>query len=229
MFQTAKRPFPRWIGPYSPARGNRSGFRFNQGHLGTWVESETGSNFWSVLSSSGSIAIEQLVKSEWGGGRILFLPNGYVIKPLPNGDEVGQRVVIGKFSGSIVLETPDGNTFDLSNPGNLRPGQLWLGPKTIGLECAIQTDGSLMCNWYHPTTSGREDECALLYGPDTALANGFYLARPRNSGGRVRVTAHGHVITNRQEANENWTALYVGRIGSDASTNWQQWIKKERI
>lgn len=229
MFQAERRPFPRWMGPYSPARGKYSGFRFHQGRLGTWVNDDTRSTFWPACDGPGSKTITELVKTEWCGGRVFFLPNGYVVKPLQDDDEIGQRVIIGRFSGSLVLRKPDGSTFDLGDPGNLRPGDRWPGPKTIGLECSIQQDGSLICRWYHPKSWGREGDFAIVHGRDQALAHGFRLARPRDSGGRVRVTANGHVITNRQESNENWTTLYVGQIGSDSTIDWHQWIKKERI
>lgn len=136
-FQPEPQPFPRWMGPFSPARGTRSGFRFHQGRLGTWVSHNAGSTFWPVTDSRGAREIATLVRSKWRGGRVLFLPNGFVVKPLQSDDEVGQRALIGRFRGAIVLERPGQPSFDLSKPGALRPGDPWRGPATTGLECAL--------------------------------------------------------------------------------------------
>src|ERR1700730_17051381 len=103
-FKTESTPFPRWLGPFSPARGTRSGFRFHQGLLGTWVSDDEGMSFWPIVDSQGARDITILVRGEWGGGRVLFLPNGFVVKPLQADDEIGQRALIGRWRGAIVLE-----------------------------------------------------------------------------------------------------------------------------
>jgi hypothetical protein len=197
-FEPERRPYPRWMGPFSPARGTRSGFRFHQGRLGTWVENDCDLSFWPVRDSDAAELLADVVRRQWGGGRVLLLPTGLVVKPLQGDYEVGRRVAIGRFRGSIVLQRPDGDAFDLDKPGHLQPGDPWPGPKTTGLECAIQSDGSLVCRWYHPTSLGYEVITKQLHGPDRRLASAFRGARPGNQGGRVRVTANGHVITNRQ-------------------------------
>jgi hypothetical protein len=225
-FEPEPRPFPQWMGPFSPARGIKSGFRFHEGRLGTWVSTQTGNAFWQTVDCQGARSIASLVRAEWGGGRVLLLANGFVIKPLQD-EEVGRRVLIGRFHGSIVLARPNQSTFDLSRPGNLTPGDVWPGPSTTGLECAIQQNGSLICSWYHPTPLGRDEISEQLHDSDSSLAAGFRRARPGNHGGRIRVTANGHVITNRQDENGDWRTIYVGRIDPTNWANWQRWIERE--
>ncbi len=226
-FAVQRKPFPRWWGPFSPARGKYSGFRFHQRRLGTWVENEHRREFWALVDSPGARLLARTVLDEWGGGRVLLLPNGFVVKPLQRDIEVGRRVLLGRLRGPVVLERPDGGVFDLSNPGQLAPGEPWPGPKTTGLECAIQPDGSLACTWYHPTTMGRKKVRELVSGPDRLLAAGFRRARPRDTGGRVRVTANGHVITNRREWDRTWVSLYVGHVSPAVWIHREQWIGKE--
>jgi hypothetical protein len=228
-FRALARPFPRWAGPFSPARGTRSGFRFHQGRLGTWVENQSGMSFWSVADGHGARAIATLVRDEWGGGRVLFLPNGFVVKPLQKDDEVGRRALIGRFHGALVLERPNEPPFNMSTPGAVQPGKPWHGPTTTGLECAIQSDGSLVCSWYHPTQWGRDEVSEPLRGPDHSLAAGFRAARPGAGGGRVRITGNGHVITNRQELAGTWVCIYVGYVDASSWARWDHWIEKERI
>ena len=227
-FQAERRPFPRWWGPFSPARGTYSGFRFHRGCLGTWVENQSGREFWSFLDSPSSRALARLVMDQWSGGRVLLLPNGSVIKPLQGDHEVGQRVLIGTFRGAVALERPEGGVFDLSAPGRITPGDPWPGPKTTGIECAIQPDGSLACSWYHPTSRGRDEVRDQLHGPDRQLSSGFREARTGESGGRVRVTANGLVITNRREWDDTWVSLYVGRVDPESWPHRQEWIGEAR-
>lgn len=224
-FEPQARPFPRWIGPFSPARGTRSGFRFHQGRLGIWVSGQSGMTFWPVVDSHGTRSLAALVRREWGGGRVLLLPNGFVVKPLQGDEEVGRRVLIGHLRGPVILERTNQPNFDLSRPGKLGPGDPWPGPTTSGLEFAIQPNGSLVCSWYHPTPRGRDEVSEQLHGPDPSLAAGFRRARPGNSGGRVRVTANGHVITNRQDQHGEWVCIYVGWIDPRSWAEWHAWIE----
>lgn len=57
--EVLRKPFDRWMGPYSAARGLRHGLRFHGGDLGVWVNGGSGSNFWTVLSNS---SVERLSK-----------------------------------------------------------------------------------------------------------------------------------------------------------------------
>lgn len=223
-FEPLNPPFPRWMGPFSPARGNHCGFRMRNGQLGVWVEDNTGQTFWTLLKSCQFV---EFVQQHWGGGRILMLPNGFVVKPLQHDYDAGIRALIGRWQGDIVLKKPNGQLFDLANPDGIEPGHPWPGPKMIGLECVIRQNGSLYCNWYHPTEWGQDEESCDLRGPDSVLAAGFHAARLGNGVGRVRITSCGHVITNRQDRNGAWGAYYVGKIEPTSWKNWEQWIGEE--
>ena len=150
----------------------------------------------------------------------------FVVKPLQQDIEVGRRVLIGRFRGAIRLEDEGGRVFDLCRP-DVRPGSLWPGPATTGLECVIQRDGSLECSWYHPSTYGRETQRATLRGPDARLAAAFRSARPHDGAGRVRITAHGHVTTNRQRLGDAWETVYIGHADPTSWDGWEQWIKED--
>jgi len=217
-------PFPRWWGPFSPGRGKYSGFRFHESRLGTWVGNERGREFWPLVASAGADALACLVLNHYGGGRVLLLPNGLVIKPLQRDSEVGQRVLIGRFHGTVVLERPDGSTFDLSAPGGVVQGATWPGPETTGLECAIQSSGSLECEWSHPAAWGETGVREVLHPPDGLLAHGFRIARPGEQSGHVRVTANGHVITNCQDRYGRWVSMYVGAISLVSWPHRGEWI-----
>jgi hypothetical protein len=225
-FEAVGPPFPKWLGPFSPSRGRYSGFRVLGGRLGTYVNDESGFNFWHARESTGVAALAGLVSRHWGGGRILLLANGLIIKPLQSADEVGQRVVAGIFAGPVILVKPDGGLFDMSSPRSLQPGDEWTGPGTTGLECVIKSDGSMSCHWYHPTETGRIQVSSLIHNPDSDLASGFRKSRGGAMGGRVRVTANGLVITNDSVTFGGWTRRYVGRISTD---NWpieDEWIRE---
>ncbi len=223
-FQAEKRPFPRWWGPFSPARGTRSGFRFCRRQLGTYVSDARGNHFWPVVHSQGVQSLADLVLDIWGGGRVLLLSNGLVIKPLQESDEVGVRRLIGRFRGPVILQSPLTGLFDLSDPGCIRPGELWRGPTTTGLECVMRRDGSLRCNWYHPSEFGRDEVDTQIAGPNSKLAEGFCRARPGQDAGRVRITANGHIITNRKICRD-WRTMYVGYIPPDSLPFNRDWIQ----
>lgn len=224
-FTLFQRPFRRWWGPFSPARGKRSGFRVNKGRLGVWVDDGDHRGFWSVQQTPGARALQKEVLEEWGGGRVLLLPNGLVVKPLQGDDERGRRVLVGQISGDVVLEIPGGTQFNMAQPSTLQPGSLWQGPTTTGLECVLQQDGSLSCKWYHPTELGRDKDTHVVNQAHAALAQGFRSARPGDTAGRVRVTAHGHVITNREARGGYWETRYVGHVLPGNWPHLKEWIE----
>lgn len=225
-FEPESAPLPRWMGPYSPARGARCGLRVTQGQLGAWLQTEEFEEFWLVEDGHHARQLRDLVVRRWGGGRLLFLPTGHIVKPLQENDEVGKRVLVGRFRGALVLRSPDGPTLDLAWPG-LTPGTPWPGPKTLGLEAVIAQDGALDCRWYHPSPWGRDQVEARLRERDATLADGFRRCRPSEPAGRVRITANGHVTTNRHERDGSWTCLYVGWIDPRTWPSWDHWIKQE--
>ena len=222
-FQPEQWPFPQWLGPYSPSRGTQnSGFRFHYQRLGTWVTGEDENEFWQIQDSPELRVLSQIVINNWGGGRVLFLPNGFVIKPLQESD-TGKRVLIGRFKGQVVLERPDGSIFNMSALGSISPGDPWPGPRTTGLECIILPNGALDCAWDQTTLYGSIQNRKQLFGPNYQLADGFRIARRGESQGRVRLTSNGHVITNRKIAGD-WLTNYVGKISTDAWPHEQNWI-----
>ena len=83
-FTPYSQPFPEWHGPYSPARGDDWGFRVRGGLLMTVVATEDGQEEWVVRQAEGAELLQQIVRSHWGGGRVLLLPNGLVVKPNPD-------------------------------------------------------------------------------------------------------------------------------------------------
>ena len=217
-------PFPYWTGPYSPARGNKSGFRVKSGKLGTWVNSDVGRSFCTIQESAGVSQLSNLVPSHWQGGRILLTPAGYVVKPLPNEGEIGLRVVIGRFEGEFWLVC-NGQQIDLSSSLSLSAGSPWPGPSTIGLECVIKSDGSLVTQWNHPSEYGQEIMSETISGPNKELLAGLKKARPNDNGARVRVTIGGHVISNKRER-DGWAAFYVGRVCWAQFQNWGKWVQR---
>ena len=225
-FQPADTPFPRWMGPYSPARGNHCGFRMNAGRLGVYVNNADGREFWTIQPSPGLALLERTIRQHFTGGRVLLLPDGSVVKPLQTDEERGRRVFLGEFFGDIVLQTPAGELISMENPGALIPGARWPGPSTTGLECVIDSGGNVRCDWRHPAEYGDDTERHVMIAGDSALLKGFRAARPGDSAGRVRVTARGHVITNRQ-VNGEWICLYVGRIDTASWPYLDTWIDWE--
>jgi hypothetical protein len=223
-FEPAPAPFRRWWGPFSPARGTFRGFRFHDGRLGTWVEDDDSRAFWPVKHSTGLAKLEKLVLTSFKGGRVLLLPNGCVVKPLQSDAERGKRAYLGEYAGDVVLEMPDGAPFSLDRPGRIKPGDRWPGPTSTGLECKITGTGSLECTWYHPAIHGRDDVTHPMIGSNPALAHGFRLARPGEQSGRVRVTAKGHVITNRK-VRGTWVCFYVGHIDIKKWPHLNEWIE----
>jgi hypothetical protein len=218
-FTPAPQPFPRWWGPYTPATGNHSGFRFHRGTLGTWV----GDAFWTVRRSRGVELLERVVRQRWGGGRVLLLPNGLVVKPLQEQDQRGIREYIGLIKGDVILVTPDGDEFTLRNPVGLRPGGAWQGPRSTGLSCVLQANGSLKCEWHHPDGDGSINQTLQLTSPNAAFAKTFRALRGTPAGA-VRVTANGAVITSWQDRGQ-WKCHYIGHINFAEWPHLEEWIE----
>lgn len=213
-------PFPAWLGPYSPARGNRSGFRVHGGKLGAWVTEDGVSSFWTIERSPGVRALEQLVVRHFRGGRVLLLPNGLVVKPLNRDEERGRRVLIGRYAGCVIIESTD-EYVDLSDE-DYEAGSIWPGPSSIGLECSLSDDGSLRTRWWRETAFGEKSAQCVVHGTDRRLAASFRQVRGESSG-RVRVTAHGLVLTNVEEYGE-WSPYVVGRIDPASWPHEHAWV-----
>lgn len=215
-FSATQNPFPRWVGPYSVARGTKSGFRFRKGRLGTWVEESPGRReFWEAEPSAAVKAIERLVREHWHHGRVLLLPDGHVAKPDP--DRAGDciRYLIGRIHGSVAVVKPDGTRFDLSRVQHLRPGAPWPGPHTTGIEVKIDSTGQLNCEWELAAALGRLVQSHPMWGRDPALATGLRAARPGLSSARVRVQIGGAVVTMQEDDEKHdkrWRPRFVGHI-----------------
>jgi len=222
-FRALSHPFPRWFGPYSPACGTTSGLRIQLGVLGTYVTTPTGQQRWVAHQCAGVQQLQTLVVSRWGGGRVLLMPNGWVIKPDPTGN--GIRWAIGRFSGPLILQRGDGTFFNMASPGALTPGMHWLGPDTTGLECTLDNTGAIQARSTIPTAFGEIITEIPLVPRDAQLARGLALARPGCGRARVRVTENGHVITKRDEAASGWTSVYVGFIDPSRWPHDEEWVE----
>jgi hypothetical protein len=208
--EVARKPFTRWWGPYSPRRG-RMGLSLRGGEITVREPASdgTGDAEWILMGGSSVDRFIRAVSAEFGGGRLLFLPSGHIVKPCNTEDETCIRMLVGTYRGSLCFEGPDGDEFDLADPCCGGSGEEWTGPNTIGLECVLKEDGCLQCEWKHP--EGLYSN-ACIFGPSPALASGFRKARPGDVSGRVHVTAHGHVYTKWQAGYGRWRCSYVGTV-----------------
>lgn len=218
---------PRWYGPYSPARGRTCGFRVSKGEIGVEVDRGDRSERWLFEQTPGVLALANLVRRTWGGGRLLFLCGGFVVKPENDADLIGVRWLVGRFRGLPRLITPDRKAFRWASDSARVPGAGYVGPRTTGLECHIQPDASLKTAWTHPTASGSLGFDELLSGPDKRLGAGFASGRPGEVTGRVRVQLDGSVITNRNMG-DGWEGRYVGLLNAER-VGAQFWALHERI
>lgn len=221
-FEPLTPPFKAWLGPFSPARGTSTGFRVHRGELGVWHREDDTSEFWTVVQSPGVRSLQQLVTSNFHGGRILLLPNGHVIKPL-NDDWMarGHRVLIGHWSGAITIKSGHGS-LDFLDPRH-EAGAQWPGPSSIGLECVMGADGSIHSDWWRQTDFGAERTSCQISAPNPTLASAFRKVRLVDSSGRVHVAPHGLVLTNVQRRGV-WTPYLVGWIDPDEWPHRDEWI-----
>lgn len=216
LFEAKRPPFQDWLGAFSPSRGRTSGFRIRGMQVGAWMQREDDLEFWSIKSSQGTQALVDLITKHWSGGRVLLLASGHVIKPLQQDNEVGKRVLVGKISGRILLIGPNGEHFNMADPEGVTPGSRWAGPSITGLECFMDSTGSITCEWtlpaddHNPTL--RQRVRRQLRGADRKLAAGFRKSRPGESNGRVRLTVHGHLTTKKQIGTGEWETRYVGFV-----------------
>jgi hypothetical protein len=224
QFQELPSPYPKWLGPYSPSRGRKAGFRVRGRRLGVWVGNECGASFWEASPSEGVQRLSSMVTETWGGGRVLLLASGVVVKPLPTESDIGRRVVVGYYSGAVRLQRADGGTFDFSEPGQLKAGDPWPGPSSTGLECILDVDGTLSCEWRHLSSYGWDIERRELRRCDPVLAHAFRAARPFDRAGRVRLTENGCVITKARDRNGDWECRFVAKIDPPALSEWRDWI-----
>lgn len=227
VFRPRSGPFPEWSGPFTPSTGKRKGYRVLYHGFGAYVSNRYGSEFARVLECPGLEPLMHLVRRQWGGGRLLILPNGMVVKPHQDReDDRVNRSLLGSISGSIVLGLWNGSRLDLARLDHLTAGDRWPGPDGGHLSCKINPSGALRCTWYHPTTVGRDYVEHELRGADRALAEAFREARDGATAGRVQVCYGGYVITRGSSWAGTSECRYVGRIDPDDMGDWETWIKE---
>lgn len=173
------------------------------------------------------MSLEQLVRQHWGSGRVLLLPDGYVVKPDPDPSKPCTRYLIGRLQGWLVIEKPDGTRCDLSQPKPLHPGEPWPGPPTTGIECKIDLRGGLVSEWDLEAPGGRLVQTHRMWEPDPVLAAGLRAARPGMPNARVRVEIGGAVVTMREaeeKGDSQWAPCFIGRIDVEQWPFEADWV-----
>ena len=217
-------PFPMWLGPYSPRRGTYSGWRVNGGRLVATVYSRGRQENWQAVEDDGIKALCRHVSWHFGGGRVLILPSGHVVKP----DQEGwrQRYVIGSLCGIPRLHNASGGVFDMSGPKGISPGQMWPGPASTGIECVIRTKGQMTSNRVFDLGNGEEEEALQVVSSACHIWRAFREVRHAN-GGRVRVTCLGVILTNHNHGSRHrpdWSTHYLGTIDLDDWRHHNEWV-----
>lgn len=211
--------FKYWTGPYTARRGTCTGYTIRNGLLGAWRRDGDESSLWIAEQTNGVVRLQNQVLQHWGGGGVLIFPGGWVIKPLP--DQVGTQYLLGRLVECLSFDTGYGETFDMAGDV-VRPGEIWSGPYA-GLECVMDSSGAM-------TSHRVEDDIKLrfeVYPTDAVLAQGFRRARPWHSGGRVRVTEGGLVLTMRKHDDGEWRCHYVGRADLNRWIFRQAWLGQD--
>jgi hypothetical protein len=205
-FEFEPLPFSEWRGPYKPGRGTMTGLRVRWESIGAWFNG----TWWPLVPTTGTRKLVQLVQSRWGGGRILLLPWGDVVKA-PQGTPPSH---IGRWRGSVAFMTPYGH-FDIKERAiRLSPGDLWEAPHHIGLECIITERGGIFCEWDLLVPRGTETVRKELWRPNRDLAQGFREARPCDTRGRVHVLPGGVVVTVASSV-DGWETRFVGMVDTE--------------
>lgn len=192
------REFPQWKGPYSPARGVNCSLRVRDSRLWGFNSATFGVEaMQSPCAAANELA--DFVATRWGGGRILIVPWGHVIKPFGDDDCI-RRVVIGRWVG------PGPFSHLRANP-KLEPGQRWSGPHTSGLECRFKADASLANSASTPTNYGAIEQEFTVSQPSPDLRKAFQRSRAGDANGRLRVHEDGAVTTPTEEGE-----VFIGEI-----------------
>lgn len=91
-------PHPKWHGPYSVVPGRSSGLRVRRGAIEAQLWRNGYAETWVIDDSQGNRSLIATVQATYGGGRLLLLPNGAVIKPVASSSE-GERRLLGHWWG----------------------------------------------------------------------------------------------------------------------------------
>ena len=216
-FIPVKFPIPYWSGPYSPAAGKMTGMRVRKGYAGAWCDTIVGLKFFHFEKSNGADSLSSLVKVNFNdGGRIVILPNGYVIKPENDKVKVGYQRLIGKIKGEITIPQIYEN-FVLGPTSKFEAGSKWKGPHGGAIRCTIKDDGSIHTKWSVPNDKGASEYKKQLTGPNlTLLSQVESIEKKIGAKGRVYYWYGGHLTTADHQ-------LYIGKVACntlDANTDW---------
>ena len=214
-------PHPLWHGPYSPVPGRSNGLRVRRGTAEALLHRGGYSETWVIENSPGARALVESVYIAYGGGRLLLLPNGAVIKPSPWSNE-GERRLVGSWSGRFTLVSPSGLRLCTSDPKIMvkpvgtprrliRSGDDWPGPSSQGLRCRIDPSGALFARTWHASHWGRTEVDFPIAPGDVMRALSYRLAGGHTSGGSVRLLEGGHLVMPTHDA-DGGLARYVGYV-----------------
>jgi len=214
-------PHPLWHGPYSPVPGRSNGLRVRRGTAEALMRRGGYSETWAIEDSPGARALVESVYIAYGGGRLLLLPNGAVIKPTPWSNE-GERRLVGSWSGRFTLVSPSGLRLCTSDPKIMvkpvgtprrliRSGDDWPGPSSQGLRCRIDPSGALFARTWHASRWGRTEVDFPIAPGDVMRALSYRLAGGHTSGGSVRLLEGGHLVMPAHDA-DGGIARYVGYV-----------------
>jgi len=217
-FRPYQPPFHQWMGPYTPATGFTSGFRVLQNSLGCHEVDDSSQFFCTAEESPGVRYLIDHVRTHFGGGRVLFLPNGLVIKPCNRGYDVGRRVVIGEYSGDLRIFTSEGFR-NFSDEQIQNPGTRWYGPQTIGLAIILEPRGCGYIKWNLSNRYYDEEHREPFDWIGSQVVESYQRVKGRT--GRVRISVNGHAFTKVEEGTR-WQTYYLG-IADSEFVNWQQW------
>ena len=225
-------PHPKWHGPYSVVPGRSSGLRVRRGAIEAQLWRNGYAETWVIDDSKGNRSLIATVQATYGGGRLLLLPNGAVIKPVASSSE-GERRLLGHWWGTLTLVSPLGQRICTTEanllvhprggtPRSLRPGDPWPGPSTTGLRCRIDPSGALYAKTWHASRWGRTEVDASVSGTSRLLFTSYLLAGGHRSGGSVRLLEGGHVVMPSHDAGGG-LARYVGYVPPSTLPTISDW------
>ena len=220
-FIPVKFPIPYWTGPYSPAAGVKTGTKVKFGYAGAWCDTKVGLKFRTFEKSEGADLLSKLVINEFnGGGRIVILPNGYVLKPENDDDAVGYQRLIGKIEGDIIFPLIKEN-FKLGPAIEFELGSKWEGPLGGAVKCTVGDDGAIHTSWSVPCETGAKEYHKQLTEPNIALTGQINeIKRKYGDFGRIYYWYGGHLTTAKHER-------YIGKVNCNSLDSKTEWFEME--
>lgn len=225
-------PYPHWHGPYAVVLGQSNGMRVRRGAIEAHLLRDGYRETWVIDESPGARSLVAVVQAAYGGGRLLLLPNGAVIKPVP-GCSDGERRLLGHWWGTLTLVSPLGQRICTTeanmlvqppngSPRSLRPGDPWPAPSTTGLRCRIDASGALFAKTWQASRWGRSEVEYPVTAPDRLLSLCYRMAGGHGSGGSVRLLEGGHVVMPNHSM-DGGLARYVGYIPPSCLPSISDW------